>query len=196
MCYAPQKLDKIFGCITLSRVVNVSYFVIRLYIISGRKVLYFLLKLNLSYNILFSLLAFEGEKSRDSCALNSGCKKSLVCSARTAHSAGKDFTAFRDEFFQTVYIFVIDLIKLFLAECAYLFTGRFFEYLFNRCFFFHDYSPYVFVLFPFLRREYPSRRPLLRERVYALQRLLWGRVPFHQRNRLQPSALKIPRLVR
>jgi hypothetical protein len=84
------------------------------------------------------LLTFEGEKGRNSCTLDSSCKDSLVCSARTAHSARNNFTAFRDKFLQTIYVFVIDYVKLFLAECAYLFTGRFLKYLFYGCFFFHD----------------------------------------------------------
>ena len=66
----------------------VLFFVIRLYIISGRKVLYFLLKLILSYNSNFELLTFEGEERSDSCKLDSFCKRSLVRSASTAHSAG------------------------------------------------------------------------------------------------------------
>ena len=84
------------------------------------------------------LLAFEGEKSRNSCTLDSGSKQSLMRSARAAHSAGQNFAAFRNEFLQTVYVLVINRIKFFLAECANLFTGRFLKYLFYGCFFFHD----------------------------------------------------------
>ena len=86
------------------------------------------------------LLAFEREKSRDSCALDSGRNESLMRSASTAHSAGKDLAAFGDIFFKTVYVLIIYRVELFLAERAYLFTGRFFKYLFNRCFFFHDFK--------------------------------------------------------
>ena len=71
------------------------------------------------------LLAFEGEKSRDSRALDRGGEKSLMSRASAAHSAGKDFAAFGNVFLQTVDILVIDFVDLFLAESALFLTAVF-----------------------------------------------------------------------
>jgi hypothetical protein len=85
------------------------------------------------------LLALEGEKGRDSRALDRGSENSLVRRARAAHSAGDDFTAFRYEFLQTVDIFIVDFGNFFLAESADFFTGHFFIALPYGSLFFHDF---------------------------------------------------------
>jgi hypothetical protein len=72
-----------------------------------------------------NLTAFGGERQQcnDSRSFDSYCHLSLVFGAIAGYSSGKDFSSFSDEFFQFFRLFVINVIRLFLAKNAHLFSG-------------------------------------------------------------------------
>lgn len=81
----------------------------------------------------FKLICLEGKQGGYSRALDCGGQLALVFSASAAHSAGQNFSAFGNEFFKTVYVFIIYKSSLFLTEYAYLSAGNPFIALFGSC---------------------------------------------------------------
>ena len=89
---------------------------------------------------LMKLLSFEGQKGNDPCLFDGVGKFPLVHSAHTAHAAGENFSAFGNELFQAVNVFIVDHLDLLLAESANLSAGSSLHGL-SDGFFFHDTSP-------------------------------------------------------
>lgn len=84
---------------------------------------------------LFFLLALKGKKGNDSCFFDSFGKFSLVLSADTGHTAGKNFPFFRNELFELSGILIVDMFGFFHAEGADFFSADSSRGFFNFIFF-------------------------------------------------------------
>ena len=77
----------------------------------------------LSYNIINKLVRYVGEKCHLASSLDSYGELSLVKSAVTANTSGKDLCSLGNELSELCYILVINFVYLILAEDANLLSS-------------------------------------------------------------------------
>ncbi len=77
----------------------------------------------LSYNTLYILVRYVGEKCHLSCSLDSYVELSLVKSASAGYTSGEDLSSLRDELSELSYVLVINAVNLVLAEDANLLSS-------------------------------------------------------------------------
>ena len=92
-------------------------------VVRGQKFLYFRSKLGLSYNNVFRLVGYVGEKSHLTSSLDSNSKLSLVKSASSANTSGENLCSLGDKLSKLGYVLVIDAVNLILAEDANLLSS-------------------------------------------------------------------------